>query len=277
MGKILDGKILAKNFEAVMIDVIKKAGIHPKLAIISCGDDDASAVYMRNKVNAAKRIGIEYIRACLKESACTEDVIETVNMFNNDDTYHGIIVQLPLPTHIDTKLVQKSILPKKDVDGFGRDSLFNPCTPFACLRILDSENLTINGMHCVVIGRSEIVGKPLARMLEERNATVSLCHSKTPPNLLKTLCQSADFIFCAAGRRDLVQADYIKEGCVLVDISINRNEEGKLCGDASTDCYEKCSYYTPVPGGVGPMTVNTLMWNTVSACLIHENNSLDSF
>ena len=277
MGKILDGKVLAKNFEAAMTNVIKVRHLRPKLAIISCGNDDASAVYMKNKVNAAKRIGIECIRACLKESACTEDIIKTVNMFNNDDTYHGIIVQLPLPSHIDVKQIQKSILPYKDVDGFGKDSKFKTCTPFACLRMLDSENLTVNGTHCVVIGRSEIVGKPLARMLEERNATVSLCHSKTPTSLLKTLCQSADFIFCAAGRKDLVRADYIKDGCVLVDISINRNEEGKLCGDASTECYEKCSYYTPVPGGVGPMTVNTLMWNTVSACLIQENISLDSF
>ena len=266
----LDGKELAKREEKNLSEVIKAKYITPKLVIISCGDDPASAVYMRNKKKAAARIGIECEEINFNREITNNDLLNKIRELNNDDSVSGIIVQLPIPRHLNVNLIQDEIAPEKDVDGFSLKSKFEPCTPLGCLRLIDDKHLSVAGKHCVVIGRSEIVGKPLAKMLLARNATVTQCHSKTPTELLKKMCLNADFIFSAAGKVNLIQPDFIKEGCVLVDISINYNEDGKLCGDAAPECAEKCSYISPVPGGVGPMTVNTLMKNTVAAAIIQK-------
>lgn len=275
--EIIDGKALAKKNEEYLFTLIKNKNIHPKLVIISCDPDNASGVYMKNKTKAAKRIGIECEIIKFEPSSNTEEMVEKIYKLNEDDKVSGIIVQLPLPKHFDVVKIQKAISPRKDVDGFHPNSLFTSCTPLACMRMLREYNLNVDGKHCVVIGRSEIVGKPLAKLLLNANATVTQCHSHTSTEMLKNLCKQADFVFAAAGKTNLIQPDYLKDGVVLIDISINRDENGNLCGDAAKECAEKCSYISPVPGGVGPMTVNTLMWNTVSACIAQENISLDSF
>lgn len=273
----IDGKALAAKNEEKLATIIKNKNIHPKLVIISCDPDNASGVYMRNKTKAAKRIGIECEIIKFEPSSNTEEMVEEIYKLNEDDKVSGIIVQLPLPKHFNVNKIQKAIALSKDVDGFCLNSSFTSCTPLACMRMLEEYNLNVDGKHCVVIGRSEIVGKPLAKLLLKENATVTQCHSHTSTEMLKNLCQQADFIFAAAGKANLIQPDYLKDGVVLIDISINRDENGNLCGDAAKECAEKCSYISPVPGGVGPMTVNTLMWNTVSACVVQENISLDSF
>ena len=264
---ILSGKDYCAQTEQQMKEIIKDKSLSPFLVILTCDPDDASRVYLRNKEKAAKRIGINCLVRYYEKETTTEQLVADIYNYNEKQNISGIIVQLPLPKHIDVAKVQQAISPKKDVDGFHPNSYFNPCTPAGCINLLAQNNLSVEGKHCVVIGRSDIVGKPLARMLLNRNATVSQCHSRTTKEQLATLCSSADFVFSAAGVPNLIKSEYLKPGCVLIDISINRDEEGNLCGDAAKGCEEICSYITPVPGGVGPITVNTLMYHTVLAAL----------
>ena len=271
MATVIDGKKLAKKYEKVFKSAIQAEGIHPVLIIATCDPDDASQVYLRNKLKACERVGIECRIIEFGESHDTDSLISQIQLWNNDPEVSGIIVQLPLPKRFNVKAIQETISPEKDVDGFSPNSKFDCCTPRACLRMLEDYDIEVAGKHCVVIGRSEIVGKPLAKMLIDANATVTLCHSKTTAIQLENVCRMADIIFCAAGVANLVKPEYIKQGCVLVDVSINRDGEGNLCGDAEAGCEVYCDYYTPVPGGVGPMTVNTLLYHTLLAALGDSN------
>lgn len=267
--RIIDGKAIAARVEQECKNTIESFALQPKLVVITTDEADAaSKVYMRNKHRAAERVGILYEEIILNKYADMTIMLSTIRQLNADPTVHGIIVQLPLPARFDVTTIQAEIDPDKDVDGFHPDSAFDPCTPDAVMHmLLDDEKMTLDGKHAVVIGRSNIVGKPLARLLLQENATVSVCHSHTDSILLEQLCKSADYVFCAAGVPGLVRPEMLAYGTVLVDISINRDIEGKLCGDAHPDCYPLCSAYTPVPGGVGPLTVSRLMWHTVEAAM----------
>ena len=262
---IIDGKALAKNFEEAITRQIKENHLTPKLVIISCDPDDASKVYLRNKTRAAKRVGIICEIKTFDSNITEEQLVDEIYKLNEDEEVHGIIVQLPLPKHIDANYIANTISYVKDVDGFGRYSVFKPCTPLGCIKLVQNQGLKLEGKHCVVIGRSNIVGKPLAKLLLDENATVTVCHSRTPVEQLATLCKNADFIFSSAGVPNLIKPEYLKEGSTLIDISINRDEDGKLCGDAMKGCEDVCGYITPVPGGVGPMTVAMLMMNVLNA------------
>lgn len=266
--RIIDGKAIAAKVEQQCKETIESLGLHPKLVVITTEEaDPASKVYMRNKRKAAERIGILYEEIILNKNAGMPYMLSLIRTLNEDDTVHGIIVQLPLPPRFDPLEIQEAINPLKDVDGFNSNSAFDPCTPDAVIHMLHDEGFTLDGAHAVVIGRSSIVGRPLARLLLQENATVSICHSHTDSILLGDLCRNADFVFCAAGVPGLVRPEMLAYGTVLIDISINRDIEGKLCGDANPDCYPLCSTYTPVPGGVGPLTVSRLMWHTVEAAM----------
>lgn len=257
--RIIDGKAMAKASEASLKEKVKKFNLHPKLLIVSANPDNSSQVYMRNKRKACERIGIECeFFDC--SSSSPEELIQNIMRWNNDFSITGIIVQLPMPERFDVKLIQQVINPEKDVDGFGLFSRFKPCTPEAVMTMLENEGFELENKRCVVIGRSDIVGKPLAEMLRDKNANVTVCHSKTNRLYLSNYCRNADFIFCAAGVPNLIQPEDITPNqTVLIDISINRDKDGKLCGDADPSIFPLLLAYTPVPGGVGPMTVNTLM------------------
>ena len=275
--KIIDGKAIAAKVEESCKSAIESFGLTPKLVVITTDEaDPASKVYMRNKQKAAARIGIQYEEIILNKYADQTIMLSTIRRLNADPAVHGIIVQLPLPARFDPLEIQETIDPSKDVDGFHSQSSFDPCTPDAVIHMLHDEGFELDGRHAVVIGRSNIVGKPLARLLLQENATVSVCHSHTDSILLEQLCKNADFVFCAAGVPGLVRPEMLAYGTVLVDISINRDIEGKLCGDVHPDCYPLCSAYTPVPGGVGPLTVSRLMWHTVeSAMRTHVEKVID--
>lgn len=266
MSNIIDGKTIAKELERDLKKFIAEQELHPCLKILTCCPDDASKIYLRNKKNACAKVGIDCEVLELDERATTIEILRQINTWNADEKTHGIIVQLPLPKNIDVSRVQQTISPEKDVDGFHPNSNFTPCTPEGCLILLGRENISVAGKHCVVVGRSKIVGMPLSQLLLKENATVSICHSHTTPAQLKEICKTADFIFCCAGVPNLIKKEYLKQGVVIVDISINRSKDGKICGDMAEDCKEVCSYYTPVPGGIGPMTVYTLLYHTVEAC-----------
>lgn len=269
--RIIDGKAIAARVEESCKGAIESFGLKPKLVVITTDEaDPASKVYMRNKHKAADRIGILYEEIILNAQADMPVMLSTIRCLNADPTVHGIIVQLPLPARFDPIEIQEAIDPMKDVDGFHSNSAFDPCTPDAVIHMLHDEGFELDGRHAVVIGRSNIVGKPLARLLLLENATVSVCHSHTDSILLEQLCRNADYVFCAAGVPGLVRPEMLAYGTVLVDISINRDIEGKLCGDANPECYPLCSAYTPVPGGVGPLTVSRLMWHTVHSALMAQ-------
>ena len=269
--RIIDGKAIAARVEEQCKETIDSFGLQPKLVVITTDEaDSASKVYMRNKHKAADRIGILYEEIILNAQANMPVMLSTIRRLNADPTVHGIIVQLPLPARFDPIEIQEAIDPMKDVDGFHSNSAFDPCTPDAVIHMLHDEGFELDGRHAVVIGRSNIVGKPLARLLLLENATVSVCHSHTDSILLEQLCRNADYVFCAAGVPGLVRPEMLAYGTVLVDISINRDIEGKLCGDANPECYPLCSAYTPVPGGVGPLTVSRLMWHTVHSALMAQ-------
>lgn len=276
MAELLDGKVVsAKVKEEVKAKVaqLKKQGVTPGLAAVLVGDDPASHVYVKNKVKDCQETGIFSEKILLDRETPEEEVIRTVEMLNDRDDIHGIIVQLPLPPHIDEFRVIQSIRPEKDVDGFhpvnqgllltGRDGLF-PATPSGILEMLDYYGIDIEGKKAVVIGRSNIVGKPVAVMLLQRNATVTVCHSRT--RNLEAEAQQADILVVAVGRAKMVGAGMVKPGAVVVDVGINR-VDGKLVGDVDFDAVsEKASWITPVPGGVGLMTRALLLKNTVKAC-----------
>lgn len=275
-AQLINGNELSTQLRA---DVAKRAaalkakGITPGLAVVLVGDNPASQVYVRNKVKACHEAGLhsamEKHPADMSEAA----LLALVDKLNNDPTIHGILVQLPLPPHMDAQKVIEAISPEKDVDGFhiasagalmvGRPG-FWPCTPYGCMKMLESIGYSLKGKHAVVIGRSNIVGKPMALMLLQQNATVTICHSGTKDLKAQTL--QADVIVAAVGKRNVLTADMVKPGAVVIDVGMNRNDEGKLCGDVDFEGVRQvASYITPVPGGVGPMTITMLLVNTLEA------------
>lgn len=276
MVQILNGKELARNIRENLkeeVKELKKAEIYPKLAVIMVGDDKASKVYVKNKSKACEEIGIEYEEYLLPENTKMEELINLIEKLNNDETVNGILVQSPLPEGLDANEGFKTISPKKDVDGFnpinvGKLSLnqdcFVSCTSYGIIKMLESYDIPIEGANAVIIGRSNIVGKPLAKCLLNKNATVTVCHSKT--RNLKEITKNADILIAAIGKPKFVTKDMVKEGATIIDVGINRTEEGKLVGDTDFEnIKEKVSYITPVPGGVGPMTIAMLMHNVVKA------------
>ena len=276
MSTIIDGKELAKHIREELkeeVKELKNAEIHPKLAVIMVGDDPASKVYVRNKSRACEDVGIEYEEYLLPAKTTREELLELIEKLNNDERVHGILVQSPLPEGLDANEAFRTILPKKDVDGFhpvnvGKLSLnqdcFVSCTPYGIIKMLEAYNVPIEGANAVIIGRSNIVGKPLAQCLLNKNATVTICHSKTKN--LKKITKKADILIAAIGKSKFVTEDMVKENATVIDVGINRNEEGKLVGDTDFEnIKEKVSFITPVPGGVGPMTIAMLMYNVVKA------------
>ncbi|MDP4120550.1 MAG: bifunctional methylenetetrahydrofolate dehydrogenase/methenyltetrahydrofolate cyclohydrolase FolD [Bacillota bacterium] len=282
MYKIIDGKaVSAKVKEEVRLEVEKliESGIKPGLAVVIVGDDSASRVYVNNKKKDCAEVGIISEEYALPAETTQEELLNLVETLNNRNDINGILVQLPLPKHLDEKAVIEAISPIKDVDAFhasnvGKimigDYVFLPCTPAGVMEMLKSENIEICGKNCVVIGRSNIVGKPMAMLLLHQNGTVTICHSRTKD--LKAVCLSADILVAAVGIPKFVKADMVKEGAVVVDVGMDRDENGKLCGDVDfAEVADKTSFITPVPGGVGPMTRAMLMKNTLMAAKIQNN------
>ena len=276
MVEIISGtEISAKKRREIKEKVFKyrENGGHIGLAVIIVGDDGASKIYVRNKRRACEEVGIESFEYALSENTSESELLELISKLNSDPRVNGILCQLPLPSHINEKNVINAIDPKKDVDAFhpintGRiltgDYGFLPCTPAGVIEMLKEKNILIEGRHCVIVGRSNIVGKPLAMMFLKENATVTVCHSKTKDLKAETL--RADILVAATGKAHLITADMVKSGAVVIDVGINRDENGKLCGDVLfSDVEKKASYITPVPGGVGPMTITMLLENTVKA------------
>ena len=272
----IDGNALSQILRA---DVTKRAtalkakGITPGLAVILVGENPASQVYVRNKVKACHDSGLHSLLEKHPDTLTQEALLDRIAVLNQDASIHGILVQLPLPKHIDAQKVIEAISPAKDVDGFHIASAgalmtgmpgFWPCTPYGCMKMLESIGYELKGKHAVVIGRSNIVGKPMALMLLQKNATVTICHSATQD--LKAITLQADVIVAAVGKRNILTADMVKPGAVVLDVGMNRNEEGKLCGDVDFAGVEQVAgYITPVPGGVGPMTITMLLVNTLEA------------
>ena len=272
----IDGNALSQQLRAqVAADTaaLKAQGLTPGLAVVLVGDNPASQVYVRNKVKACQDAGLHSVLEKYEATMSEADLLARVEALNNAPLIHGILVQLPLPAHIDAQKVIEAISPAKDVDGFHIASAgalmtgmpgFWPCTPYGCMKMLESIGYNLRGKHAVVIGRSNIVGKPMALMLLQQNATVTICHSATPDLKVHTL--QADVIVAAVGKRNVLTADMVKPGAVVLDVGMNRNEEGKLCGDVDFDGVSQvASYITPVPGGVGPMTITMLLVNTLES------------
>lgn len=277
--KLLNGKELStriKNSFKLTIDKWAQAGHKVCLSVIQVGDDAASSVYVRNKENACKQIGIEPRFYKLPETSSTECVVELIKALNDDDTVTGILVQLPLPKHIDEDKIIQSINPIKDVDGFTNENVgklvigedtFVPCTAAGIIELLGQNNIEIEGKNCVVVGRSNIVGKPTAIELLRRNGTVTICHSKTKN--LKEICRAADILVCAIGKPKFFNREYVGQNAVVIDVGIHRQEDGTLCGDVDfEDVKDVVGAITPVPGGVGPMTISMLMKNCVQAAIM---------
>lgn len=274
--EIIDGKELAKKIRGELkleVDNLKREGINPKLAVIMVGDDAASKVYVRNKSRACEEIGIEYEEYLLKFDTTMEELLKLIENLNNNPNIDGILLQSPIPNHLDINKAFRAIIPEKDVDGFhpinaGKLSIgeegFIPCTPHGVIRMLEEYKIEMQGKNVVILGRSNIVGKPLIQCCLEKNATVTVCHSKTQ-NISK-ITKNADILISAIGRAKFVKEDMVKENAVVIDVGINRNEEGKLTGDVDFEnVSKKVSYITPVPGGVGPMTIAMLMENVVKS------------
>ena len=280
--KIINGKeISAAVKERIKneVEALKEKGINVGLAVILVGENPASKVYVANKKKACEELGIKSFEFKLPEQTTEEELISLVKKLNEDSEVNGILCQLPLPSHLDESTVINTIIPEKDVDAFhpvnvGKimigDFDFLPCTPAGIMEMLAYMNIDICGKECVVIGRSNIVGKPMAMLLLHKNATVTVCHSKTKN--LKAVTSRADVLVSAVGRAGFVTADMVKEGAVVIDVGMNRNAENKLCGDVDFEAVkEKCSAITPVPGGVGPMTIAMLMQNTLTAAKKQNN------
>ena len=274
MYKLIDGKRLAHEMRAGIKESVEKykaeSGKDIGLAVVLVGEDPASQVYVRNKIKACEEVGIKSYAYYLDKDTAQARVEEMIRSLSVDNKINGILVKLPLPAHLDSKKILELIPYAKDVDGFsaenmGRLSMNEPClvacTPNGVMKMFESENICLSGKNAVVIGRSNIVGKPMAMLLTNANATVTLCHSKTADLKAKSL--EADIVVAAIGKAKFITADMIKEGAVVIDVGMNRDENGKLCGDVDFEnVKEKCSYITPVPGGVGPMTITMLMYNT---------------
>lgn len=281
MAVILDGKALSAKFRQNIKDetaaLKEKTGKAPGIAVILAGDDAASSVYVNSKEKAAIECGFYSVVERISADVTTSDVLKLVEKYNNDEKIHGILVQLPLPSACDEKTILRAIRAEKDVDGFhpynvgllniGEDCLM-PCTPFGVMNMMADYGIEIAGKNAVVVGRSNIVGKPIAAMLLKANATVTVCHSKTKD--LSGVCAKADILVAAIGKAKFIKKEFVKDGAVVIDVGINR-VDGKLCGDVDfEDVKDKCSYITPVPGGVGPMTITTLMQNTLKAFKVIE-------
>ncbi len=276
MYKIMDGKVVSsyvKEQVKLQTDKLKGLGIEPCLAVIIVEGDPASRVYVNNKKRACEVCGIKSLEYALPCDVSEEELLSLIDKLNRDSSVHGILCQLPVPKHIDEKKVIDAISPSKDVDGFSAvnvgkiwlgDYEISPCTPMGVIELLDYYKIPLEGKNCVIVGRSNIVGKPMAALLLERNATVTVCHSKTKD--LSFFTKNADVIIAAVGRANFITADMVSDGAVVIDVGINRFENGKLCGDVDFDAVkEKASYITPVPGGCGPMTIAVLMKNTLAA------------
>ena len=282
MAIIIDGKKVSTQVkEQVRIETeeLVKKGIKPGLAVIIVGDDPASRVYVNNKKKACEKVGFLSKEFALPATTTQEELLALVNELNEDKEINGILCQLPLPKGLDEKAVIEAISPLKDVDAFHASNVgkimigdydFLPCTPAGVMEMLHSYNIPVEGKECVVIGRSNIVGKPMAMLLLHENGTVTVTHSRTKN--LKEVTKRADILVAAIGKPKFVTADMVKEGAVVIDVGMDRDENGKLCGDVDFEnVKEKCSAITPVPGGVGPMTIAVLMKNTLKACKIQNN------
>lgn len=274
--ELIDGKKLAKEIREnlkLKCDELKKEGINPKLAVIMVGEDKASKVYVKNKSKACNEIGIEFEEFILDENIEQKDLMELIQKLNNDKTVNGILLQSPIPRHLDINEAFRTIVPEKDVDGFnpvnvGKLSLnqdtFVSCTPYGIMKMFEAYNINLEGKDVVIVGRSNIVGKPLIQCCLNKNATVTVCHSKTKD--LKEHTKNADIVIAAIGKSKFVTEDMIKKDAVVIDVGINRGEDGKLTGDVDFEnVSKKASFITPVPGGVGPMTIAMLMNNVIKA------------
>jgi len=276
MADVLDGKMLANKIKGDLrkeVEELKQNGIFPKLAVIMVGNDSASKVYVRNKSIACKEVGIEYEEYLLDENTTMNELLELINKLNQDDSINGILLQSPIPKGLDINEAFKAIVPEKDVDGFnpcnvgklclGQDA-FVSCTPYGIIKLLEEYGIDIEGKDAVVVGRSNIVGKPMMQCLLNKNATVTICHSKTIK--IERATKKADILVVAVGKPNFITKDMVKEGAIVIDVGINRGQDGKLCGDVEYDEVSKiASYITPVPGGVGPMTIAMLMHNIVKS------------
>jgi methylenetetrahydrofolate dehydrogenase (NADP+) / methenyltetrahydrofolate cyclohydrolase len=275
-AQLIDGNALAAHIKSEVtakVIALKARGIQPGLAVVLVGDDPASQVYVSHKVKDSEQVGIHSVLERMDAATSEAALLAKVDALNNDPSIHGILVQMPLPKHIDSQKVIAAINPAKDVDGFHVANAgalavglpgFWPCTPHGAMKMIESIGMNLRGKHAVVIGRSNIVGKPMAQMLLNRSATVTICHSATVN--LKEICLTADVIVAAVGKQNVVTADMVKAGAVVIDVGMNRNSQGKLCGDVDFDAVrEVAGYITPVPGGVGPMTRALLLINTLKA------------
>lgn len=282
MAEIISGKIVSeqvKNRVKAEAEKLKEQGVNIGLAVVIVGNDPASRVYVNSKKKACEYVGFTSYEYALDENITQQELLDLVEVLNNDRKVNGILVQLPLPKHIDENAIINAISPEKDVDAFhpfnvGKimigDFAFLPCTPAGVMELIDSTGVEIAGKSCIVIGRSNIVGKPMAMLLLHRSGTVTICHSKTQN--LKEICKNADILVASVGKPNFVTADMVKEGAVVIDVGINRLENGKLCGDVKFDeVSEKAGWITPVPGGVGPMTIAMLMQNTLTAGKLQNN------
>jgi methylenetetrahydrofolate dehydrogenase (NADP+) / methenyltetrahydrofolate cyclohydrolase len=284
---IIDGKEIAKKKKLEIIDQVeamKKQNFTPGLAVILVGDNQASRTYVNSKQKTARELGMHNVLIEYPASISEQELLTKIDELNHDDEIHGILVQLPLPDHINEINLIEAISPEKDVDGFhpinigrmmtGQDA-FLPCTPYGVMVMLEEIGLELTGKHVVVVGRSNIVGKPAGQLFLKENATVTYCHSKTKD--LAEHTKQADIIVSAVGKAGLITADHIKSGAVVIDVGMNRDSEGKLCGDvAYSEVKEKAGYITPVPGGVGPMTIAMLMYNTMKSARNHLNKLQNS-
>jgi len=277
MAEIIDGKKVSEHIRAEIAEGVEKlkgeTGITPGLAAVLVGDDPASEIYVRNKRKACANAGMHSEEHKLPAETTEQELLNLVDTLNNDPNIHGILVQLPLPDHINESKVLRAVSPLKDVDGFHPYNVgllvegnprFISCTPHGIIKMLEFYNIDTTGKEAVIVGRSNIVGKPVSMLLLHRHATVTVCHSRTKP--LDEVTRRADILVAAIGRANFITADMVKEGAVVIDVGINRNEEGKLTGDVDFEAVsQKASYITPVPGGVGPMTISMLLWNTLES------------
>lgn len=276
MAEIIDGKAVAKKIRKELkkeVEELKTKEITPKLAVIMVGDNSASQVYVRNKSKACENAGIEFEEFLFDKDTTEEKLLDTIDMLNKDESVHGILLQSPVPKHINIQKAFEKISPKKDVDGFnavnvgklsiGQDA-FISCTPYGIIKMLEEYNIETEGKHTVILGRSNIVGKPMIQCMLNKNATVTVCHSRTKN--IAEITRNADILIAAIGKPKFVTEDMVKDDVVVIDVGINRMEDGTLCGDVDFEnVSKKASYITPVPGGVGPMTIAMLIYNVVKA------------
>lgn len=276
MAEIIDGKAVAKKIRKELkkeVEELKTKEITPKLAVIMVGDNSASQVYVRNKSKACEKAGIEFEEFLFDKNTTEEKLLDTIDMLNKDESVHGILLQSPVPKHINIQKAFEKISPKKDVDGFnavnvgklsiGQDA-FISCTPYGIIKMLEEYNIETEGKHTVILGRSNIVGKPMIQCMLNKNATVTVCHSRTKN--IAEITRNADILIAAIGKPKFVTEDMVKDDVVVIDVGINRMEDGTLCGDVDFEnVSKKASYITPVPGGVGPMTIAMLIYNVVKA------------